>query len=37
VPYAALAIHAMSAAYYAFDQATFDAPGQAETQAATWQ
>jgi uncharacterized membrane protein len=36
-PYAALAIHAMSAAYYAFDQATFDVSGQAETQAAAWQ
>jgi hypothetical protein len=31
VPYAALAIHAVSAAYYAFDQATFDAPQRADT------
>ena len=37
VPYVALAIHAMSAGYYAFDQATFDASGRAETQAAAWQ
>ncbi len=28
VPYAALAIHALSAAYYAFDQATLNASGQ---------
>jgi hypothetical protein len=27
----------MSAGYYAFDQATFDASGRAETQAAAWQ
>jgi uncharacterized membrane protein len=31
-PYAALAIHAISAGYYAFDQATLDAPGRADTQ-----
>jgi TMEM175 potassium channel family protein len=30
VPYAALAIHAASAGYYAFDQATLDAAGRAE-------
>jgi hypothetical protein len=36
-PYAALAIHAMSAAYYAFDQATFDVSEPAETQAVPWQ
>jgi uncharacterized membrane protein len=35
-PYAALAIHAISAAYYAFDQATFDASGQPETKADAW-
>jgi hypothetical protein len=33
VPYAALAIHAVSAGYYAFDQATFDASGQADPEA----
>ena len=31
VPYAALAIHAVSAGYYAFDQATLDAAGLADT------
>ena len=34
VPYAALAIHAVSAGYYAFDQATLDATEQADTEAA---
>ncbi|MGH9287896.1 MAG: TMEM175 family protein [Acidimicrobiales bacterium] len=34
VPYAALAIHAVSAGYYALDQATLDTPGQTETGAA---
>jgi uncharacterized membrane protein len=33
VPYAALAIHAVSAGYYAFDQATFDAPERADANA----
>jgi uncharacterized membrane protein len=33
VPYAALAIHALSAAYYAFDQATVDPSGRADTEA----
>jgi TMEM175 potassium channel family protein len=33
VPYAALAIHAVSAGYYAFDQATFDASGQPDPEA----
>jgi uncharacterized membrane protein len=32
-PYAALAIHAISAGYYAFDQATLDAPERADTEA----
>jgi uncharacterized membrane protein len=31
VPYAALAIHAVSAGYYAFDQATLDATGRPDT------
>jgi TMEM175 potassium channel family protein len=31
LPYAALAIHAVSAGYYAFDQATLDAAGPADT------
>jgi uncharacterized membrane protein len=32
-PYAALAIHAISAGYYAFDQATLDASGRADAEA----
>jgi len=32
VPYAALAIHAVSAGYYGFDQATLDAAGRADTE-----
>jgi uncharacterized membrane protein len=32
VPYAALAIHALSAGYYAFDQATLEGPGRADTE-----
>jgi uncharacterized membrane protein len=37
VPYAALAIHAISAGYYALDQATLDASDRADTQAAASQ
>jgi hypothetical protein len=33
VPYAALAIHAVSAGYYGFDQATLDASGPADSHA----
>jgi hypothetical protein len=31
VPFTALAIHAVSAGYYAFDQAALDATGRADT------